>query len=309
MQNIPIWKVAATIGGTGLTGAAVWLNAEHLAAVEGWHSPLVVAGIIVTICAASTPPLAERASKSGQWFKAVVLWTFFGLAVAFSLSASITRSSGYVEGKVANAAGSNKAAQLAEEAYEAAKKTVEAECVKRGQKCREAEEKRDKARDKLATAAPVQSSDPGAERLAAVLGIEPAQVQLYAPLLLPLGLELGGFIFLAFGLAPRAREIAVATVASPVQAVAEPMPEFVSPVQGDAIPAEPVAMAIASEDAPAKAGTRSYYLQRLEREFPAIAARVQAGEVSVFAACVEVGIRKAPKARKWDANEYANVSA
>jgi hypothetical protein len=58
------------------------------------------------------------------------------------------------------------------------------------------------------TAAPAQPADPGAERLAAVLGIDEAQVQLYAPLLLPLGLEFGGFIFLAFGFAPR-RQIAV----------------------------------------------------------------------------------------------------
>jgi hypothetical protein len=93
MQNIPLWRVAATVGGTALTGSAVWLNAEHVAVVEGWHSPLVVAGVIVTICAACTPPLAERAGKSGQWGKAIVLWTFFAFAVAFSLSASIGRSS------------------------------------------------------------------------------------------------------------------------------------------------------------------------------------------------------------------------
>jgi hypothetical protein len=294
MTNIPFWKIAATIGGTGLTGAAVWLNAEHVAAVEGWHSPLVVAGVIVTICAASTPPLAERAGKGGQPLKAVILWIFFGLAVAFSLSASIARSSGYVAGKIASATGSNKAAQLADEAYEAAKKSAADECVKRGPKCREAEEKRDRAREKLMSAAPVQSADPGAERLAAVLGIEPAQVQLYAPLLLPIGLELGGFIFLAFGLAPAARR-EIATVANPAQAVAESVQEIASPAQAVAISAEPVAIAIASDDAPAKAGTRSYYVQRLEREFPAIAARVQAGELSVFAACIEAGIRKPPR--------------
>ena len=53
--------------------------------------------------------------------------------------------------------------------------------------------------------------DPGAERLAAVLGIQQASVALYSPLLLPLGLELGGFIFLALGLAPRRREDDIVT--------------------------------------------------------------------------------------------------
>ena len=60
----------------------------------------------------------------------------------------------------------------------------------------------------------------GAERLAAVLGIQPSTVQLYAPLLLPIGLELGGFIFLAAALAPAGRrddEIAVGWKASAVE--------------------------------------------------------------------------------------------
>jgi hypothetical protein len=71
------------------------------------------------------------------------------------------------------------------------------ECKKRGTRCRAAEDAVTAARAKLATSAPVQSADPGAERLAAVLGIQSSTVQLYAPLLLPIGLELGGFIFLA----------------------------------------------------------------------------------------------------------------
>jgi hypothetical protein len=41
---------------------------------------------------------------------------------------------------------------------------------------------------------------------------EKGTVQLYAPLLLPLGLELGGFIFLAAGLTPRRREDAMSRV-------------------------------------------------------------------------------------------------
>jgi hypothetical protein len=41
-------------------------------------------------------------------------------------------------------------------------------------------------------------------------------------------------------------------------------------------------------------------LQRLEREFPAIAKRVYAGELSVYRASIEAGLRKAPKKNsKW----------
>jgi len=56
-QTTPVWKIAATSGGTALTGAAVWLNATHIAHTD-WGSPLVAAGIIVTLCAAVTPPFA-----------------------------------------------------------------------------------------------------------------------------------------------------------------------------------------------------------------------------------------------------------
>ena len=127
MQTIQFWKIAATIGGAGLTASAVWLNAEHVASSEGWNSPLVLAGVIVTLCAASAPPFAERAAKTGQPFKALMLWVFFGLAVGFSLSASIARSSGYAAGKAADAKQSNETARLAREAYEAAKEAQKAE--------------------------------------------------------------------------------------------------------------------------------------------------------------------------------------
>ena len=42
-----------------------------------------------------------------------------------------------------------------------------------------------------------------AQRLAVLFGVSEASVGLYSPLALPLGLELGGFIFLATGLSPR----------------------------------------------------------------------------------------------------------
>jgi len=293
-MSIHFWKIAATIGGTGLTATAVWLNAEHVAASEGWHSPLVAAGVIVTLCAASVPPLAERAAKTGQPGKAAMLWLFFILAVGFSLSASIARSSSYVAGNAARAETSNRATRLAEEAYAAAKRSVEAECAKRGPKCRDLEEKADEARKALAIAKPVQAGDPGAERLAALLGVDEAKVRLYVPLLLPLGLELGGFIFLAFGLAPRRREEAIVAptiAAEPIAMADDPVPtEIATPMQ---------TIAIAAAKAPA-AGTKAYYLQRLQREHPAIAVKIASGEMSVYAASIAAGLRKAPaKANKW----------
>lgn len=290
MQTIPVWKIAATVGGAGLTASVVWLNAEHVAAAEGWHSPLVLAGIAVTVCAAGTPPLAERAAKEGQPLKALLLWTFFALALGFSLSSSIARSSGYVAGRAAKAESGNKARELAEEAYAAARRSVEAECVKRGPKCRALEDKADAACLALATAAPVQAADPGSQRLAAVLGVDEAKVQLYAPLFLPLGLELGGFIFLALGLAPRRREEQTASPAIAPEPVAIAADEPASAMQ---------TLAKAAAKPPA-AGTKAYYLQRLQRDFAPLAAKVASGELSVYAASIAAGLRKPPtKTSKW----------
>jgi hypothetical protein len=212
-SSIPLWKAAATAGGASLTGAAVWLNAEHIATAEGWASPLVLAGVITTVCAALTPPAAERVARDGQPLKAVALWAFFGLAVAFSLTASVARSGGHRDAEVAGQASVSLQARLAMEAYEDAKTIKQEEC-KNGHtsKCRKAEDALTAARSALATAPRPRVADPGAERIANILGVSEASVALYSPLALPLGMELGGFIFLATGLAPRRREARNAAV-------------------------------------------------------------------------------------------------
>jgi hypothetical protein len=155
------------------------------------------------LCAAATPPLAERAAKTGQPAKAVMLWLFFALAVSFSLTASITRSGGYRDSQVAEVERGNITAQLAKDAYAMAAANLSAECANgRGPKCRQADIRLGQARTALTQAAPIRTADPAAERLAALLGVNRTEVALYSPLALPLGLELGGFIFLAIGLSP-----------------------------------------------------------------------------------------------------------
>lgn len=280
--NTPLCKIAATTGGTALTGAAIVMNAQHVAASDGWTSPLVWAAIIVTACAAVTPPFAERAAKTGQPAKAALMWLFFALAVGFSLTASIARSSGYQEGKSATVEHANQKARLAREAYEQATAARDAECkTGRGPHCRALEDQVAALRNDLASATPVQSVDPGTERLAAVLGVGQDSVALYVPLLLPLGLELGGFIFLAFGLAPAARrEIAPA----------------VAKIIDDAI-----------ANAKPKTGSRECYLQLLRRDHPEYAAKVDRSALSVYSASIAAGLRKPPKPRQWVANSYLNM--
>jgi hypothetical protein len=206
-EPIPLWKVGATAGGAALTGTAVWLNAEHAAMSEGWFSPLVLAGIFVTLCAAATPPFAERAAKTGQPVKAAALWLFFALAVSFSLTASITRAGGNRDAQTAATQQHNIKSRLANEAYETAVANRVAECASgRGPRCRAAEVTLAEARRVLGQAEAIRSADPAAQRLAVLFGVSEASIALYSPLALPLGSELGGFVFLATGLSPRSNK-------------------------------------------------------------------------------------------------------
>jgi hypothetical protein len=294
VTHLPHWKIASTVGGAALTCAAVALNAQHVAHGEGWDSPLVAAGIIVTICAALTPPVAERCQKDNQPLKAAMLWTFFTLAVAFSLSASIGRAGGHRDLQVADGEAANIRAKVAQEAYAAAQKTVADECAKRGPLCRKAEATLAMARSQLGAAPAAKAADPGAERIAKVLGMSEASVALYSPLALPFALELGGFIFLAVGLAPR-RKLDPGQVerkdddGTPAVAIAKPQA-----VASRAVAiAKPLARpAIAALPAPAKPGTRAYYLARLQAEFPKLAEQIEAGAMSVYAATVMAGLRR-----------------
>jgi hypothetical protein len=53
-----------------------------------------------------------------------------------------------------------------------------------------------------------------------------------------------------------------------------------------------------SSEIPAKKPAPSYWIQQLSKERPDFGSRVIAGEISCYAGCLEVGIRKRP-AKKW----------
>jgi hypothetical protein len=93
--------------------------------------------------------------------------------------------------------------------------------------------------------------------------------------------------FLATGLAPRRREEPAIAAAIAIEPIAIAIEAPATPMQ---------TLAKAAAKAPT-AGTRAYYLQRLQREFPAIAERVNADVLSVHRACIEAGLRKEPS--KW----------
>ena len=208
-NNIPLMKFVATGVGIALCGVEFWLNAEHVAHVEGWASSLVAAVVVASIGAAAALPLAERAAKARQAAKAAGLALFFLLMVAFSFCASVERIGGKRDGETAAARADNTRVVLMREGYEAAQKTAAAECAKSqaSRKCRAAEEAVTKAREGLASKPAERVVDSMAVRISAALPfLTAADVELYQPLVLPLGLQLGGFLMLALGLSPRHRE-------------------------------------------------------------------------------------------------------
>lgn len=111
--------------------------------------------------------------------------------------------------------------------------------------------------------------------------------------------HLAGAAAALIGLAMRSRK-PVANIAEPVAKLPENIAKLVANVE------TPVASEPASPPAKLPAvGTRAYYFARLEREFPDLASQVRNGNLSTFRASIAAGLRKEPKARKWDANEYA----
>lgn len=215
-----ICQTVATVVGAVLIGTDTWLNAEHTMESEGHFGSLTFATVAATIGAAAALPLAERAISAGHHAKSLGLGLFFALMVAFSFSASVDRvgsaRDGTIAGKKAENAGYSMAVRSLDDARQElvdARSAAVQECATgRGPNCLDLEAKVEpargrveKAKAELARAGAPKVEDSMATRIVAVLPLTVEQVQTFQPLILPLGLQIGGFLFLALGLAPRKR--------------------------------------------------------------------------------------------------------
>jgi hypothetical protein len=141
--------------------------------------------------------------KTGQWFKAIGFGFVFICMAAFALSASVERIGSYRDTTIASAQSDNARAGLVKEAYDEAMKIASRECTKPGAKCRAAEEAAKKARERLLEKPVQRVADSMGTRITALLPfLTTEQVRLYQPLTLPVGLQFGGYLLLAFGFAP-----------------------------------------------------------------------------------------------------------
>ena len=75
-----------------------------------------------------------------------------------------------------------------------------------------------------------------------------------------------------------------AILATRRNSAAKPLQRVATPAQQAATPAP-------------KRATKAYYLDRLQREHPYFAEKIQRGEISVYAACVATGLRKPANAK------------
>src|SRR5271157_3337354 len=149
--------------------------------------------------------------------------------VTFSFTTSVSRTGEKQDNATNSAKGDNTRIILLREGYEANKKTAEAECAKNvtGSKCRNAENMVKQSRDALAAKPEERVENSMALRISSALPfITSAQVELYQPLVLPLGLQLGGFLMLALGLSPHRQNVTVGVTPSVTKT--ERKPEFAS---------------------------------------------------------------------------------
>jgi hypothetical protein len=194
-KQYPLFKITATLFGAVLCGLETSLNAQFFAQLDGWVSPMVAIVAVASLGAAAALPIRARLPEAEQ-AERTCLALFFLAMVACTAFVTYHRLDGRHEGEVTSTRSSNERVRLAKEAYEAAKATKEAECGKRGPKCRAAEQAVTKAREGLSAKPVERSEESEAKRIGASI----------LSLLFPLGSQLGGFAFLHVGLSPRRRE-------------------------------------------------------------------------------------------------------
>lgn len=202
----PVDKAVAVLFALPLIGAETGLNAEHIAAHEGWLSTLVIGTVAATLAAAAAIPIAERAILRGDVGKAAGFAIFFALMVVHSFTTAVGRTGSAADDALAAAKSHNGRIALLREALADAVQAAKTECASgRGTKCKDAEKAAREAREALLSAPAPKAEGAMEKRLSEATSLGVATVALYQPLFLPLGLQLGGFAFLAYGLAPRRR--------------------------------------------------------------------------------------------------------
>jgi hypothetical protein len=198
----------------------IWCEAEgtyEFLLAQQQHADFVVrAGTGFAVALGLLPMYAGRAVNGRQWGIATACWLAVPVVMAVVYYAAIQRTGGAADQAEVERLRMTRAGTLAakteaeaSKSWEDARDAARAECAsgpvnqQRGHKCLEAEAKRDAAwagvlaaRDELRKA-PETKPDSGARRVVAFLPfLNEAQVRLYQPMLIPVGISILASVFL-----------------------------------------------------------------------------------------------------------------
>ncbi len=179
-------------------------------------------GAVVTIVAAVLPLLAARSWAQGRYILATLTWVAMVPALSVIICAAVERTGSANDHANRDRQVVAQSIALAREAVKDAKAVADAdearaaaECASgRKAKCLGLEARAEQSRSRLEAAraavaqAGVVPKDPMASRIAAVLPVSEAAVQLYQPLVLPLSISGLGVLMIAFGSHPVKRPMA-----------------------------------------------------------------------------------------------------
>jgi hypothetical protein len=212
--------LAAIVGGAALTAIEVYGAVSFLVSQDMPHY-LVVGGAMTTIVAAILPVLAARSWSHRRYVLAILLWMAMVPALSVIVLAAVERTGSASDHANRDRQAIAQSIALARSAEQEAKTTADAdeaaamvECASRRKaRCLGLEARAERSRERLAAArdavakAGVVPRDPMASRIAAVLPVSEAAIQLYQPLILPLSISALGLLLIASGAhRPKRRE-------------------------------------------------------------------------------------------------------
>jgi len=193
-------RVTATGFGAALIGLDSFYSWEH------FRDP---AAPILTMAAALTLPFAEIAWQHKRRALSFGLGALTVLLITIAFTAALERTASQRDAKVGEKRDGNSAITETRAALAKIEASAKAECGKRGPECRKLEAEERTLRKELAGLGAEKIADSMGSRMAQVLPLTQAQIALVQPMLLPVALQLGGILFLAFAAAPSAAETPV----------------------------------------------------------------------------------------------------
>jgi hypothetical protein len=229
--------------GLACVGCEVWGSFDYMMEKYGRWNYLVVGSLVLTALAAVLPVGAEFAHRQGMRGLKWAAWAAVPLALAFVFTVSIQRTGGAADADEASRRQAALAIKIARDEIGEAEAqltrdqvTIDANCGIWGPKCTKAKDDKRATEAKLSEARVtlkrhgIASDDSMARRIVAYLPfLTKEQVQLYQPMLLPMGLAVVGSLLIAIGVRRKVAKLVPALLPADRLEPLEPLPEIIPP--------------------------------------------------------------------------------